>query len=208
VGDRRSANVVYQVTTGWLVLLTWPLYLLAVVYGPEVLAIFGRSYKAGDAVMVILGLAMLLATACGQVDMVLITTGRSTWSLANGLMAVGVNVAVDLALIPKYGITGAAIGWAVAIAVSNLVPLAQLAAFVRLQPFGRGTLAACALSTLSFCVIPLGARAVLGHGAVSLLAGVTVGCLVQVAGMFLLRGTLRLSAMPGVSLVRARWSRA
>ena len=53
--------------------------------------------------MVILGLTMLLATACGQVDMVLITTGRSSWSLANGLPPVGVNVGLDLLLIPGTG---------------------------------------------------------------------------------------------------------
>jgi len=205
VGDTRNANVIYQVTTGWLILLTWPLYLLAVVYGPQVLAVFGRSYTAGGTVMVILGLTMLLATACGQVDMVLITTGRSTWSLFNGLLAVGVNVGVDIALIPKYGILGAAIGWAVAITVSNLVPLCQLAAVIRLHPFGRGTVTAAALSTLSFCIVPLGMRALLGGGAISLVVGIAAGTLVQVAGLALLRDTLRLSAMPGLSQVRARW---
>src|SRR6202044_2335295 len=56
-------------------------------------------------------------------------TGRSSWSLANGLMAVVVNVTLDVLLIPRYGITGAAIGWAVAIIITNLTPLAQLAAF-------------------------------------------------------------------------------
>ena len=70
VDDRRGANVVYRATTAWLVMLTWPLYLLAVIYGPEILSIFGHSYRAGDMVMVILGLTMLVATACGQ----------STWS--------------------------------------------------------------------------------------------------------------------------------
>ena len=85
VDDRRGANVIYRATTAWLIVLTWPLYLLAVIYGPEVLSIFGHSYRAGHLVMIILGLTMLLATACGQVDMVLITTGRSSWSLANGL---------------------------------------------------------------------------------------------------------------------------
>src|SRR5262249_11892687 len=108
IADRRSANVVYQVTTAWLVLLTWPLYLVALVCGPEGPGVFGHSYRAGADVMLILGLTMLLATACGQVDMVLITTGRSSWSLLNGLLAVGVNVGLDLVLIPRYGITGAA----------------------------------------------------------------------------------------------------
>ena len=88
--------------------------------------------------MVILGLTMLLATACGQVDMVLITTGRSSWSLVNGLLALVVNVGLDLLLIPRFGITGAAIGWAAAIIVTNLIPLAQLAISKRLNPFGRG----------------------------------------------------------------------
>jgi len=208
VGDRRSANVVYQVTTAWLVLLTWPLYLLAVVYGPEVLSVFGHSYRAGAPVMVILALTMLLATACGQVDMVLITTGRSSWSLINGLLAVAVNVGLDLVLIPKYGITGAAIGWAVAIVVTNLMPMAQLASSIHLQPFGRGTVLAAALSTVAFGAVPLALRAVLGGGLAGLAAGVAAGCVVFAIGLWRFGGALRLSAMPGVSSIKSRLSRA
>ena len=75
---------------------------------------------------------MLLSSACGQVDVVPITTGRSSWSLLNGLLTMVVNVTLDLILIPSYGITGAAIAWAVAIAVANLMPLAQIAWTARL----------------------------------------------------------------------------
>jgi O-antigen/teichoic acid export membrane protein len=204
LGDRDNANVVYQVTTAWLMLLTWPLYLLAVVYGPAVLAVFGHSYRAGSDVMIILALAMLFGTACGQVDMVLITTGRSSWSLFNGLLAVGVNVGVDLLLIPKYGITGAAIGWAVAIVVSNLMPLAQLAAVFRLNPIGRCTLAAAAVSALSFYVVPVAIRALIGAGPVRSVAAVAAGCAVFAAGLWWQRDALRLSAMPLVSVIRRR----
>jgi O-antigen/teichoic acid export membrane protein len=208
LGDRRSANVIYQVTTAWLVLLTWPLYMLAIVYGPEVLSVFGHSYKAGAAVMLILGLTMLLATACGQVDMVLITTGRSSWSLVNGLLAVGVNVSLDLVLIPRYGITGAAIGWAIAIMVTNLMPMAQLASSIHLQPFGRGTLLAAGLSAFAFGAVPFAIRTVLGGGLTGLAAGVAAGCLVQALGLWRFNGVLRLSAMPGVSSIQARLHRA
>ena len=197
--DRRGANVVYRATTAWLIVLTWPLYLLAVIYGPEVLSIFGYSYRAGDMVMVILGLTMLVATACGQVDMVLITTGRSSWSLANGLMAVGLNVGLDLLLIPRYGITGAAIGWAAAIVITNLVPLAQLAASKRLNPFGRGTFIAAGLAVLSFAVIPLAVRAGFGRGTVASASAIAAGCLVQAAGLWRFRDRLRLAALPGAS---------
>ena len=208
LGDRRSANVIYQVTTAWLVLLTWPLYLLAIVYGPEVLSVFGHSYRAGTDVMLILGLTMLLATACGQVDMVLITTGRSSWSLVNGLLAVAVNVSLDLVLIPRYHITGAAIGWAIAIIVTNLMPMAQLASSIHLQPFGRGTVLAAVLSTVSFCAIPLAIRSVLGGGFASLATGVAAGSIAMAIGLWRFRDVLRLSAMPGVSSIQSRLQRA
>ena len=145
--------------------------------------------------MVILGFSMLLATVCGQVDMVLITSGRSSWSLANGLLTVGVNVGLDLVLIPRYGITGAAIGWAVAIAVSNLMPLTQLAAVLRLHPFGRGTVTACALAVVSFGAIPLAIRAVLGHGVASLAAAVVAGCAAFAIGLWRFHRVLHLPAL-------------
>ncbi len=193
VGDRHAANLVYQATTAWLVLLTWPMYLLAVIYGPQVLTVFGHSYRAGATVMVILGLAMLVATACGQVDMVLITTGRSSWSLANGVLAVSVNVGMDLLLIPRYGITGAAIGWSAAIAITNLVPLAQVATLVRLHPLGRGTLTACGLSVVSFCAVPLTMRTWVGTGVAPVIAAVTAACALQAVGLWYFRNTLQLS---------------
>jgi O-antigen/teichoic acid export membrane protein len=204
LGDTRNANVIYQVTTAWLVLLTWPLYLLAIVYGPAVLAVFGHSYQAGNDVMIILGVAMLIGSASGLVDMVLITSGRSGWSLANGLLALGVNVGLDLLLIPTYGITGAAIGWAVAIVVSNLVPLAQVAASMRLHPLGRGSIVACALTALCFCGIPLAVRTVLGTGTIAAAAGVALGCAVMAVGLWRFHDALRLSAMPGLSFLNRR----
>lgn len=204
LGDRRGTNTIYQATTAWLILLNWPLYLLAIVFGPEVLAVFGPSYRVGAAVMVILGFSMILGTACGQVDMVLITSGRSSWSLVNGLVAVSVNVGVDLLLIPKYGIIGAAIGWAAAMTTSNLLPLAQLGAIYRLHPFGPGTLIAAPLTALSFGLVPLAARAVLGGGAASLAAGVAAGCALQAAGLWRFRGPLELRTMPGLAVFRDR----
>jgi O-antigen/teichoic acid export membrane protein len=198
-GDRAAANRVYQATTAWLILLTWPLYLLAVAFGPQVIEVFGRSYSAGTAVIVILGLTMLLATGCGQVDMVLVTTGRSWWSLANGLLAVAVNVALDLVLIPAYGITGAAIGWSAAIALTNLLPLAQIAATQRLHPFSRGTAIAAALTALCFGLLPLAARTLAGHAAAPSLAAIGYGCVAMAVGMWCFRAELNLTSMPGAA---------
>ncbi len=207
VGNRRGANTVYQTTTAWLVALTWPLYLLAMIYAPAVLAVFGHAYHAGGAVMLILGCAMLVATGCGLVDMVLTTTGRTSWSLANGLLAVTLNAGVDLALIPRYGMTGAAIGWAAAIGVTNLMPLAQVAGVVRIHPFGRATIGSCALAALCFGAIPLAVRAAAGAHVLPAVLAVAAGSVAYALGLWWLRDDLHLSAMPGFARI-ARLPRA
>jgi O-antigen/teichoic acid export membrane protein len=201
--DFLGANRVYQATTAWLILLTWPAYLLAISFGPQILTLFGHSYLAGATVIVVLALAMLLLTGCGLVDMVLVTTGRSTWSLYNGLLAVAINVALDVLLIPRYGITGAAVAWAAAIVVSNLMPLAQLAATVRLHPFGRGSVIAIALCSLSFGVLPVAARELAGRGVVPSAAAIACGCAVMAAGMWRFRAELSLAALPGAMQLMA-----
>jgi len=193
MGATRRANGVYQATTAWLILLTWPLYLLVVVYGPEFLAIFGRF---------VLGRGLgarhsrphhAPVRRVRTVDMVLITTGRSSWSLVNGLLAVVVNVGLDLLLIPRYGITGAALGWAAAIGAANLMPLAQVARSVRLHPFGRGTFIAGTLCLASFGAVPLALRFLLGGGAAGVAAGIVAGCALLAAGLWRFRGVLQLS---------------
>lgn len=198
-GAKKRANGLYQITTAWLILLTWPIYLLMLVDGVKFLSIFGHSYKAGLTVLVILALTMLLSAACGQVDVVLITAGKSSWSMVNGLLAMGVNVGVDLALIPRYGITGAAIGWSAAIVVANLMPLVQLAVSLQLTPLSRAVPIACGLSVLSFLALPLAARAAAGYGALGILSGIAAGAACMAAGLWYFRDVLCLLVMPGVS---------
>jgi O-antigen/teichoic acid export membrane protein len=205
--DRAGANAVYRVTTAWLVLITWPMYLLSIVYGAEILKVFGKSYSAGYTVMLILSASMLFSMACGQVDMVLVTTGRSSWSLMNGLMCVVINVVLDILLIPRYGITGASIGWAGAIVVSNVIPLIQLAVVFRLHPFGRSMISSCALCALSYGLIPLGVRVALGDGLAGLAVGVIAGSVVFAGGLWWLRVSLQLAHMPGASAIAKRLDR-
>jgi O-antigen/teichoic acid export membrane protein len=204
-GDTEGAAGVYQTSTAWLIVLTWPLYLLAASFSWFVLAIFGKGYDTGAPVMIILSLAMLVATACGMVDIVLTMAGKTTWNLYNYLAALAVNVVVNVIAIPPLGILGAAIGWAVALLVKNLLPLTQIWVTLRLHPFSRASLTACALAAVSFGAIPLAVRLIFGSGAIPLAAATLGGLLVYAAGLWRARYLLHLDAMPILGrLVRAR----
>ncbi|HEY6749496.1 MAG TPA: polysaccharide biosynthesis C-terminal domain-containing protein [Mycobacteriales bacterium] len=197
--DKQDAGLLYRTTTGWLVLTTWPLYLLVGAFPSALLGIFGSRYASATDVVVVLCAAMLVATACGQVDIVLMMAGRSTWNLGNALLALAVQVGLDLLLIPRMGILGAATGWAVAIVVANLVPLTQLLLSTGLHPFGRSSGLAVLICTA--CVLPPAALArVLGgdHLVWALVASVVAAGL-WAAAIWRFRRPLRLDSFGALS---------
>jgi O-antigen/teichoic acid export membrane protein len=194
-GEVAEANRVYRTATAWLILVTWPLYLAMLVAAPLLLGVFGPGYDAGLPVVALLAGAMLVATACGMVDMVLTMAGRTTWNLIDMALALAVQIGLDLLLIPDYGIRGAAYGWAGAIIVKNIVALAQIRFSVGMHPFGRGTLLAAALSLACFGALPAAVRLVSG-ATPAMLAALTVGGAAYVAGLWWLREPLHLAELP------------
>ena len=132
------ARGVYQTTTGWLMAATWPMYLTFALFAPTLLQLFGKGFAGGADALTVLGLTMLVATAVGTVDMVLLMGGKSSWNLFNTVVALSANIALNLLLIPRYGGTGAAIAWSSSILFTNLLPLGQVWKFLGMHPFGRG----------------------------------------------------------------------
>lgn len=196
-GEHEAATTVYQVSTCWLVAITWPLYLLSAVFSSYVLAIFGRGYTAGAGVMVVLALTMLVATATGLVDVVLAMAGRTTWNLGTALLALSVNVTVNVLLIPRIGILGAAVAWAAAILAGNVVALTLIRVSLKMHPYGRGTWTAMALAAGCFGVLPMMVRLLAGPGAAPLLVAAGIGAAVYLLALWRLRRVLALDALGG-----------
>ncbi|MGB3187495.1 MAG: oligosaccharide flippase family protein [Ornithinimicrobium sp.] len=194
-GDRRDAQQLYQASTVWLILVAWPLYLVLIVFGSEVLTVFGPGYSAGDTALLILCSAMLIATSCGMVDMVLTMAGKSLWNLGNVLLAFTVNLGLDLILIPQIGIVGAAIGWASAIVAANLVPLTQIALAFKLHPFGAPTLVSMTLAAGCFVGVPLAFDALVDTRATAISVGLGSSVLLYLVVLVLLRRFLALDVL-------------
>ncbi len=195
VRDRAGAGAVYQLASAWVVLITWPIYLLAIVLATQFLAIFGKGYTGATSVITILAIAMLLKTICGMVDVVLNMAGRTMWTLINSVTALAVMVGLDLVLIPEYGIIGAAWGWAAAIAVNNLLPLAQTITSLKLHPFGPGTWRAALLCAVCFGAIPLAARWISDSDPAWLVASIAAGTVAYAIGCYRMRDSLSLDAL-------------
>ena len=204
VNDVRLAKELYRVSTSWLMLVTWPTYLIFVFFGERLLILFGRDYTAGRDVLLLLSVAMLFGTGCGMVDMVLNMAGRTSWNLMNVGLSLGVQVGVDLWLIPDHGIFGAAIGWAAGIVLANLVPLLQIAIVFGLHPFGRITYVTTAVTVGCFAAVPAVVIAVLGSGWWSVVVSLAVGGGLYATALWRFRRVLRLTELAGIRRRRRR----
>jgi O-antigen/teichoic acid export membrane protein len=193
-GDRTTANHLYQTATGWLVLVTWPINLMVILFAPLYLGLFGEGYRAGTPVVVVLACAMLVATGCGMVDMVLAMAGRTSWNLVNVLIALVITIGLDVLLIPAHGALGAAVGLACAMVVNNLLPLIQVGRTTGLHPFGPGTCVAALLSVACFGVLPRIVTAVTGIGAGGLALALAIAVPAFCFGAWMLRDQLGLDA--------------
>jgi O-antigen/teichoic acid export membrane protein len=192
--DRAEAQTVYQTATWWLMAVSWPLFLTLAVFAPLVLGIFGPGYSRGDVALVILSLAMLVNLGTGNVTVVLLMGGKSSWNLVNTAVALTLNVVLNLVLMPRFGMEGAAVAWAVSIVVDNLLALIEVRVFLGMRPFGSGYLPVAAAAVGCVGGGAILARALLGPTALGLLVSVLVGAPLYVAVLWQLRGPLHLDA--------------
>ena len=151
VDDVGVAKTLYRTTTTWLTLVSWPIYLVVMLFAPLLLSIFGSSYERGVPAVVVLCAAMLVATVCGPVDSMLLMAGRSVpQPRQHRAGAHRQRRASTSCSCPWLGVTGAALGWAVAILLNNLLALWQVHRVTGLHPFGTGTRSAMLICVVSW----------------------------------------------------------
>ena len=161
-GRRAEAQTLYQVATWWLMAASLPLYITLAIFPGFLLGVFGQGFRTGETALLILSLAMLINVSTGNVNAVLVMGGKGLWNLLNSSAALTLNVVLNLLLIPRIGIVGAAIAWAISIVVPNVAAVLQVRWFLGLRPFGQGFLMIVVASALCFGVLGLGVRMTMG----------------------------------------------
>jgi O-antigen/teichoic acid export membrane protein len=108
---QRYARLAALGSTAVMLIVTVPL----VVFGKQVLQLFGDEFVAGYPVLLLLLGGVAVNALCGSAGILLQMTGHHRRLL--GILAAGllVNVALSFLLVPKFGIVGVA--WANALAV-------------------------------------------------------------------------------------------
>jgi O-antigen/teichoic acid export membrane protein len=161
-GALQEANHLYRVGTWWTMGIAWPPIFALGFLAPFFMSLFGHNYTSGSIALSILAIGALATTSMGPSGSVLLMSGKTGANLAITAIAVGVNIPLNIMLIPKYGATGAAIAWTASIVMMNLIQGLLLGHLFRMHPFGKEFAFVALVSFFCFGVYGLILRVTLG----------------------------------------------
>ncbi|HNM27759.1 MAG TPA: polysaccharide biosynthesis C-terminal domain-containing protein, partial [Saprospiraceae bacterium] len=121
----------------------------------------GQELVEGKYVLLIIGLSRLVEMTSSLNNYLIYYSRYYTWSLLSLCVLAVANIGFNLWLIPRWGITGAAMATLLSIFCNNAVNLALVWLKFRLQPFSRLTLRAIGLASAAFVtasLIPISGR--------------------------------------------------
>ena len=182
-GERGRLEDLFRIATKWGMLAVLPGGTLCLLFPEAAIgAIFGADYAPAALPLVILVVGQLAHAATGAVGYLLMMSGRPNTWLGLSAAALAADVALNIVLIPRYGLGGAAAATAISVALLYLGGLALVRARLEIWPWDRRLLGVVATAALVF-----GGTALvhgldgLGNQA-TVLAVVALACLLTLGG--------------------------
>lgn len=165
-----AVQKLYSTTVTWIVLLGAPIYGLFMFFAPTILGWLGDDFRRGSTALIILSLGAITSLLAGNVDSVLMMSGRSGWMLANKTVVLAINIVANIILVPRHGITGAAVAWALSMFIDAALASIETRIFIGVRFDAPRVF--YALLVAAVCVVPpsLGALFLMGNSAEACLA--------------------------------------
>ena len=114
-GDVEGMSRLYKLVTRWLITFSIPISLVFILYPAKVMLLFGPDYIESASVLVLLTIATFVQATLGSAGPILSMSGYTRLVFWNSLGAFILNIVLNIILIPKFGIIGAA--WATLISI-------------------------------------------------------------------------------------------
>src|SRR5208282_535864 len=139
-GERQLLGRLYQTLTRWVLAFTLPLAVVIMVFARPLMRIFGADFEAGWLVLIIGTVGQLVNCGVGSVGYLLLMSGNERRLIKVQADAAVVTAGLSFALVPQWGIVGAAVASAATNILTNLWNLAQSHRLFGFLPYNRRSL--------------------------------------------------------------------
>lgn len=136
-GESSKLNKYFKTVAKWTFTLNLPLSLMMIFFARDILNIFGPEFLPGMPCLVVLSLGWLVSSSTGSVSQMIAMSGRPKINLLNIIGALTGQVILNILLIPKYGILGAAFALSVSIILGNIVAVVEVVFILKMHPYRR-----------------------------------------------------------------------
>ncbi len=150
--DREEMGRLYKDVSRWIFTGAFVLFLVIVVFAPQVMSVFGASFGQGVTALIIVAVAQLYSSSVGPAPRMLAMTGNQNFAMIATSIAAVTGVVVSLILIPRFEILGAAIGMATAIITENTGTMAAVKWRLGFWPFNLAWLKPLAAGAIAATV--------------------------------------------------------
>lgn len=122
--NHLDTELLFKKASAWIFGATLPLFLILVVYSKEILGLlYGKAFVSGSTSLIIVATGFLLCTTTGLTAPVLMMHKKTKKLFYINISVSIFNVILNLILIPKFGIVGAAISTSISLYLKNLITL-------------------------------------------------------------------------------------
>jgi O-antigen/teichoic acid export membrane protein len=135
-GEHKRMYRTYRVVCKWIFLMSLPIFLVFVTY-PELVIkyTFGPKYAEGSLALAILAVGFFSHAVAGPSGDTLTALGHPRLVMYTNVLVTGVNLVLNLLLVPRYSLVGAAVASAIGFILMNGLYLTQLYRESGMHPF-------------------------------------------------------------------------
>jgi O-antigen/teichoic acid export membrane protein len=133
--DRSRMSESYQAVSRLSIMASLPIFCSLVLFSREILGIFGPEFSAGATALTLLAFGQVFNNATGSANTVLLMSGHSRLVMTNTIIMGIVLMAATAAVIPFWGMTGAAVAASTTFILTNVIRVIQVWHLHRVQPY-------------------------------------------------------------------------
>jgi len=136
-GDSKKMGDTYKLVSRWLLMCAIPISAVFIIFPEKVLLLFGAEYVSSAMVLVILTAATFIQAVLGASGPTLSMSGHTKLVLWNSIGAFALNFGLNIYLIPRYGIIGAAMATLISLTAVGLARTIEVGVILKMNFINR-----------------------------------------------------------------------